>query len=197
MNEAECRRKLYRMWQYARRCKKKENVIICDRWGFFEGFYNDNLKRYRRALKKWSGYKKTTTPRKGQSMELSNSPVRFVRRKKINGFTLKNTLFTSPSDYMKFFDYTHKYIFENKLLGTRDILNILKKRGIRISMEMLTERLRNGRNLFEPNKYAKFLHKSKYRTILEVSNYENVKYTTLLSRLRIYGSMAKAIKSIK
>jgi len=193
--DIEIDRKLRKIFNHCKSNSRKQNIFVCDNWKSTEDFINDNKRRYKLALKKWANYNKVNKPRNGQNIEFKNSKIRFIIKNKGKGYTKKNTVFTSPSDCMKYHKNTHKYIFENKLLGTRDIQNILKKRGIYIEMEMITERLRKGRDLFKPSKYAKFNHKGKQRTILEVAKYENVKYTTLLSRLRKFKTIELALQS--
>lgn len=94
-------------------------------WNNFETFFKDNINRFRYALKKYAKYTNVVQRRKKPK-----HPIRLIickRKIKELGFTKKNITWTNSSQACKYRLNTHKYLFENKLLGTRDILSILKK----------------------------------------------------------------------
>ena len=185
---------LYHSWQI---CKKVccgngvryEGVPIQKEWETFDGFYKDNYQRYCKAKRKWRNYTRLTKRTKNEVVsELKHRTVRMRRRVKANGYTKKNTFFSSPSDVMKYNINTHKYMFENKLLGTRDIQNILKKRGVIINMEAITQRLRLGQGLFEPSiRYPEFWNGC-YRSYAEIADFEGVSYCLLKKRMLKNGA---------
>lgn len=174
--------------------KKYKGLPIDEKWFTFEGFVRDNWVRYYRAIIKWRNYQKQAYKRVGDTEKLQNSPIRFIAKVKEKGYTKENTVFTSPSDMTKYVSYTHKYIFEDRLLGTRDIKNILKKRGINISMEQLVRRLKLGYDLFEPCVDNKIKYKGKYLNFVEIAKLENINYDMLKRRYYELQDIKKAIE---
>ena len=190
---------LYVSWEYI--CKKSfwpnhiayEGIPYDPNWRTFEGFVKDNWFRAYRAKIKWKNYQRVA-PRNGIQGKLKTKTTRFVRYKKELGFFKENTCFTSPSDVMKFHRTTHKYMFEGSLLGTRDIKNILRKRGVDLEMETIVKRLKKGVSLFEPSERYKIKWKGKFRSYVEVAEMEGVDYDLLKSRcLRHDEDIQKAI----
>lgn len=177
--------------------KKYKGLPIDENWLTFDGFVKDNWVRYYRAIIKWRNYQKQAFKRPGDTEKLQNSPIRFIAKVKDNGYTKENTVFTSPSDMTKYVSYTHKYMFEDRLLGTRDIKNILKKRGINISMEQLVRRLKLGYDLFEPCVNNKIKYKGKYLNLVEISKLENVNYAVLKKAYYEFEDIKKAIEKAK
>lgn len=174
-------------------CKQYEPGLPLDKnWQTFDGFVKDNWFRYYRAKVKWKDYKKLII-RKGRSNKLKINHVWFARKVPKLGYTKENTVFTSPSDLKKYSKSTHKYIFENKLLGTRDIKNILKKRGINITMEGLVHRLNSGYDLFTANIDDKIKWKGKFRSFLDIAKLEGVSYDVLKKNYYKIRDIRKAI----
>lgn len=176
---------LYSSWDYFRKCcirkqcSKYEGVPYDNKWETFEGFVKENWFRYFRAKVKWKNYTRVA-PRKGEyETPLIHRNIRLKRKVKELGFTKDNTVFTSPSDQMKYFESTHKYMFEGQLLGTRDIKNILKKRGINLGMEQVVMRLKKGMDLFEPSIDCKIKWKGKYRSYVEIADMEKISLSSL------------------
>lgn len=188
-NLTKAQRELYHFWDYFRKvcCRKScaiyEGVPYDPSWETFEGFVKANWFRYYRAKLKWKGYKRVAT-RKASDVPapLINNNIRFKRKVKEKGYTIENTVFTSPSDCMKYSKSTHKYMFEGQLLGTRDIKNILKKRGINVSMTAIVTRLNNGFDLFAENERSKIKWKGKFRSYVEIAKMENVSLPMLKKR---------------
>lgn len=176
--------------------KQYEGVFITPEWRDFEFFVKDNYFRYYRAKIKWENYTRKIT-RDHLQGKLKNTKVWFIRYKKELGYTKENTVFTNPSDATKNASNTHKYMFEDKLLGTRDILNILRKRGINITMETITNRLNAGLDLFAPMKNEKIRWKGKYRSYSEIAEIENIGYNTLKQKYYEYRDIKEAITIAK
>ena len=158
--------------------QKYEGVPLDKKWRTFEGFVKDNWIRYYRAVIKWRNYKRVA-PKKGLTGKLTTNYVKFKRKVKELGYTKENTVFTSHSDSMKYAGHTHKYMFEDKLLGTRDIKNILCKRGINLTMAGITNRLNSGMDLFAPSVDDLLKWKGKYKSFVDIAEMENVNYDTL------------------
>lgn len=195
---------LYSSWELCRKvCRGKgqryEGVPLQKEWETFDGFYKDNYQRYFRARRKWKNYMRVAArPKDGMTGKLKHRPVRLVRKIKEKGFTKGNTCFSSPSDIMKYHSGKHRYMFENKLLGTRDIKNILKKRGVLIEMESITQRLRLGQSLFEPSVRYPANWKGCYRSYAEVAKMEKISYDLLKKRIFKDGmSFLQALKSCR
>lgn len=171
---------------------KKNNIPI--KWKTFEHFLKDNWIRYYRAFIKWRAYKRVVPGRvKDLSAPLKIIPVYFTIKIKERGYTKENTVFTSPSDSKKYSSYTHKYMFEDKLLGTRDIKNILKKRGIVISIEKLVTRIHKGTDIFRPNDHNIVKWKGKYRSFKEIAKLEKVPYQSLKKLYKKINDLKKAV----
>lgn len=193
---------LKNIYQYVRKVccqtggQRYEGVPLDNNWQSFDDFVKDSWFRYYRAIIKWRGYKRVA-PREGQKGALKNNYVRLKRKVKERGFTKDNTVFTSPSDMMKYIEYTHKYMFENQLLGTRDIKNILRKRGINLTMEMIVKRLKSGTDLFAPNGDEHTKWKGKFRSFVEIAELENVNYDILKKRFYEKGNIQKAIDAAR
>jgi len=183
------------------KCCRKENatyegIYIQENWKTFENFFNDNKRRYRLAVNKNKKYKRFDL--RNGDISFKCSIVSFALKNKEKGYTFKNTVFCNPSERMKYRRNIHKYMFENKLLGTRNIKDILKKRGILLTMETITLRLRNGKSLFEPNKLSKYLYKGKYVTGMDIALKENVQYGNFNANIRNFNySVADTLKYLK
>jgi hypothetical protein len=191
---------LYSMWEYIRKvCIRKkskvyEGVPCEEKWLTFEGFVKDNWFRYLRAKVKWQNYKRVSVRKVGEKpAPLKINNVKLKRKVMSDGYTKENTVFTSPSDMMKYYDSTHKYMFENRLLGTRDIKNILKKRGIDLTMETIVSRLNNGLNLFQPSEQSKIKYKGKFRSYVEIAKMENISFDLLKKKNYEVNDIRKAV----
>jgi hypothetical protein len=172
-----------------------EGVYITPRWKDFETFYNENEKRYDNAVKKHKNYKRLDI-RDGET-PLIMPIISFERKVKGKGYTRRNTFFSNPSDRMKYRSTIHKYLFEEKMLGTRDIKNILAKRGINIAMETITDRLRLGKPLFNPNRQVKYFYKGEYTTGPKIAEENNVTYGNFNKWFHKLGSIEEALKYLK
>lgn len=192
-------RELYQMWSFIRKvCFGKgvlfEGVPCVKEWETFDGFKKANYFRYLRAKVKWKGYKRVSGQRNAATPEpLKLNNVTLKRKVKELGYSLENTVFTSLSDRCKYIDANHKYMFEGQLLGTRDIKNILKKRGIIISMEQITKRLNNGMDLFAPGERFKIKWKGEYRSYVDIAEMEKVSYEMLKRRNYEVNDIRKAL----
>lgn len=178
------------------RGEKYEGVPLSSNWQSFDDFVKDNWIRYYRALIKWRNYKSVTSKEKNPR-KLKNNYVRFKRKIKSRGYSKDNTVFTSPSDMMKYAEYTHKYMFEDRLLGTRDIKNILLKRGINITMEAITDRLKAEKNIFDPKTSKHIKWKGKFRNFIEIAEIENVNYDILKAAFYRKNDIRKAIDTAR
>lgn len=193
---------LKNIYQYVRKVccqtggQRYEGVPLDKNWQTFDDFVKDNWFRYYRAFIKWRNYKRVA-PREGQSGALKTNYIRLKRKVKERGYTKDNTVFTSPSDMMKYVEYTHKYMFEDQLLGTRDIKNILRKRGINLTMETIVKRLKAGMDLFAPNSGEHTKWKGKFRSFVEIAEMEGVNYDVLKKRFYEKGNIQKAIDAAR
>lgn len=162
--------------------KRYEGVPLDKKWQTFEGFYNDNIKRYRLAKKKWRHYKQVTPTAKN-----INNHIILKRRIKSKGFTRANTLFTSASDAMKLHRGARLVVFNDKqTLGTRDLKNILEKRGITKNLATIGRLHREGKDIFQPNRLDKYKWKGKYMSLDDVAKKENVNIHVLENH--VYGN---------
>lgn len=193
-------KELYSMWDYFRKvcvrkgCAQYEGVPYDAGWLSFDGFVKENSFRYLRAKVKWKNYQRVALRKEGEApapLKLNN--IRLKRKIMEVGFTKENTVFTSPSDMMKYVEFTHKYMFEGKLLGTRDIKNILKKRGINLSMGTITGRLNKGFNLFAENEHSKIKWKGKFRSYVEIAKIEEVSLAMLKKRNLEINNIRKSL----
>jgi hypothetical protein len=163
--------------------KRYEGVYICDNWKTFDGFYKDNIQRYYKAVKKWKNYKRITNANNNKKCNLSN--VWFVRKVKDLGYTKKNTCFTSPSDKMKFHKTSKKILLDKRVLGTRDVINILKKKGIKVSnTSVITSRMNKKLSPFmTENRLKKWKWKGVYMSLQELAKKENISHSLLKNRV--------------
>lgn len=162
--------------------KEFKGVPINLDWIDFDFFVKDNWIRYCRSKIKWCNYNRVS-PRNGLTGKLKLKKVWFIRYKKELGYTKENTVFTNPSDATKNAKSSHKYMFENRMLGTRDIQNILKKRGIEISMEQIVKRLKNNIPLFDTHDKKFNFYKGKYRSYAEISRMLNISVDLLKKKI--------------
>lgn len=191
---------LYNCWGYARKvCGNgilRENVPCDPNWATFDGFLKDNWFRYYRAKIKWKNYKRVATTDK-YSGPLKNKILVFKRYKKELGFTKENTFFSNPSDVSKYRSTTHKYMFEGRMLGTRDIHRILKKRGINIGMPTIVNRLKNGQPLFDKAERAQIKWKGKNRSFVEIAEMEKTALNRVKKNYYRTGSITKSVDKSK
>ncbi len=155
---------------------RSEDVPIQEDWIDFESFYRLNKGRYYRARKKWKDYKNVTV--NGNNI---NTKVNFIRKDKKIGFTKENTVFTSPSDRMKYHKtaVNIKFGCDGALLGKRDVKNLLKKKGCALSMGNINLRIKQGRSIFEENRLNKFLWKGKKLSLRKIAEIESIDYNLL------------------
>jgi len=156
-----------------------EDVPIEESWKTFEGFYEDNVSRYYRAKTKWKNYQRITPV--NNTVKYKMTHIIFIRKVPGLGFTKKNTCFTSASDRMKFHKTSRKIMLDKKVLGTRDVLNILKKKGIPISgIQVISSRMSKGESPFmKNNRLRKWFRNGKYSSLIEIAKEEGVPYTFL------------------
>jgi len=196
--ETGVRLELHGPWEYMKKkCLQTGNRLyeglpMQEGWEDFEVFVKDNWRKYYRAKLKWKNYKRVA-PRKGLTGKIKTKKVRLTRKVKEDGYTIENTVFTSLSDMMKYHRTTHKYMFDGRLLGTRDIKRILKKRGIDIGMEALTRRLTEGVDVFAPSKDGKHKWRGKHRSFVEIAEMEGVGYDVLKRQYYRFWDMRKAM----
>lgn len=196
------RKEIYYSWEAMMKVAKwkgnqYEGVHIEPRWLDFELFIADNWIRYYRAKIKWQNYQRVA-PREDQNLTgpLKLRPVWFTRKVKEFGYTLENTVWTNPSDGTKYASNTHKLVLDDKLLGTRDIKNILKKKGINVCMETITDRFGSKKGLFNYKEKC-IKHKNAYRNLAEIASMENVTYHVLKRAYYKHEDIKKAIKEAK
>lgn len=143
------------------------------------------LPQYKKATKKWRNYKyvtnrmdqkKTNRPR--------NNSIWISLKYKEKGLTKRNIQITCPTETQKTRINTHKIMFENKLLSTRDIQNILKKRGIFISLMSITKRIRKQQKILVIRNKEKILYQKQYRSTCEIERMNNIHIGTLKGYLR-------------
>ena len=84
-------------------------------------------------------------------------------------------------------------MFEGKMLGTRDIQRILKKRGINIGMEAIVHRLKKGFDLFATSERDHIKWKGKFRSFVDIAKMEGIGYGILKHRFYDCGNIRKAV----
>jgi hypothetical protein len=183
------RQELYIVWKHIAAVAlhpndKKFQNVPCE-WKTFDEFYSKNYQRYYKAKLKWKNYKKVTPVKYNKAKgKYTTRCVHFVRKVSKEGFTKKNTVFTSASDERKYRDNTHKIIFDGQqLLGIRDVKNILKKNGIERSISSIIRLKNNNKSLFELNRLHKFFWKGKYMSLVEIAKKENINYGFLNNKI--------------
>lgn len=175
-----------------------EGVPIDKNWSTYDGFFKDNYYRYYRALVKWKNYKRCIVkPKRGLTGTLKKTPVQFVRKIKSVGFTKENTVFTSCSDAKKFLHRSKKIMFDDKLLGTRDVSNILKKRGINANPDLIAKRIRTGDDIFGVNVKQRVRYKNKFRSLPQIAAMNCISVNALKNHYKISGDIKKAISEAK
>jgi len=165
---------------------KKYEDVPCD-WNTFDEFYKQNYQRYYRAKRKWENYIKVT-PKKYRYKKKGNYEVRnicLIRKIREYGYTKKNTVFTSLSDRMKYHKTSKKIYINDKLLGTRDVKNILKKQGVNFAtVGVINARMNRGMNPFaKENRLKNFKWKGKYMALHEIAEKEGIIYSLLQNRI--------------
>ncbi len=163
--------------------QRSEDVFIEPFWIEFDGFYKANRDRYYRAKRKWKNYKYFAHVYKepGYRQDL----VSFTRKVKSLGYTKENTVFTSLADRMKYYKGSKQIIFANSgaLLGTRDVSNLLRKKGITLSVENVNARINRGADIFQTNRLAKYKWKGKYMSLGAVCEKEKIAHTVMGNRI--------------
>lgn len=202
MNKINLLKQLRHNYRFIRvKCLCKDNnryegVPIDPKWLTFDDFVKDNWIRYYKAIIKWKNYKRLS-PTKKHKGALKLPKIRLTRKVKELGFTKENTVYTSHSDAIKYSKSSHKYIFEDKLLGTRDIKNILEKRGISLTLATIVYRLHNQQDLFKPGVKKYVLYKGKYLSIVKIADLNNLSYNVLKHNYYKYNDIKKAIRASK
>ena len=159
-----------------------EGVSIKENWLSFDGFYKDNINRFYNAKRKWENYQLVTNSSPEGKYNLTK--VHLIRKNKALGFSKENTVFTSPSDRMKYHKGAHKFNLNNgALLGTRDIQNILKKKGISRDIGNIGVNKNKGVDITKPNRLKNFKWKGEFMSLDEISKKEGVKKTQLGNRV--------------
>lgn len=188
-SEMTAKQKLHLVWRQIKsvainkHSKRFEGVFITDKWLTFDGYYKDNIGRYYKAVNKWKNYKRITNEKSANPRQVL---IDFIRKEKSKGYTKKNTCFTSPSDRMKFHISSYKVYLDDKVIGTRDVKNILKKRGVDIKTTLpISNRIKNGLSPFiTENRLKKYLWNGKYMPLHEIASIENVKLSHLKNRIK-------------
>jgi hypothetical protein len=197
---------LYLNWKYISSValqpnnKRFENVP-CE-WDSFDDFYKANYQRYYLAKKKWKNYTKIIPEKYNKNQNKGKYKVRiinFIRKVKEQGFTKENTVFTSYSDRMKYHKTSKKILINDKLLGTRDVCNILKKQGIKLTVQAINNRINNNTEIFKKeNRLKKFKWKGKYLALHEIAKKENILHSLLQNKIfRNKYSLKKAVDYCK
>ena len=174
------------MWNYLSSVSRwkghqKYEGVPCE-WSSFDEFYSANYQRYYRAKKKWKGYKNVCKYHKRKK----SYPVRkvhFVRKEKEKGYTKENTVFTSPSDQMKFSSRCRKYMLGDRVLGTRDIQNLLKKNGVKRSMTNIALSAKQNKPLFRKNRLDQWFWKGENRSLKDIEEMENIRFGFLSNKV--------------
>jgi hypothetical protein len=175
---------------------KRFEDVPCE-WLSFDDFYKANYHKYYRAKRKWKNYKKVTIIKNyKKKAKYKKRTVVFIRKIKELGFTKKNTVFSSPSDIMKYHKPAHLYMFDKKqLLGTRDIKNILKKKGINKTLAWIVTTKKQNKDIFKANKLAQWLWKGKRMSLKDIAIKEIIDKELLSNK--IYGSKFDLIKAVE
>jgi len=164
---------------------KRYEGVPCD-WNTFDEFYKQNYQKYYKAKRKWKNYIKVT-PEKYRGKKKANYEKRnvcLIRKIKEDGYTKKNTVFTSSSDRMKYHKNTKKIYIDDKLLGIRDVKNILKKEGVNFAIGAINARMNRGINPFDKdNRLKKFKWKGIYMPLHEIAKKEGIIYSLLQNRI--------------
>jgi len=150
----------------------------------FNNFYNYIIKKYNKAEKKWKNYTQVSPKRAGKQSTRSPGPICIGLKIKDKGLIKQNILITNHSDIQKPRHNTYKIMFENKLLSTRDIHNILKKRGIDISLETITKRIRQQNKIFALKDKHKIKYQGKFMSSCEIERINNIHKGTLKGYLK-------------
>jgi hypothetical protein len=203
------RKQLYNAYKHIRavclnKGKRYEGVPLQKEWATFEGFYTDNLLRFKKAQYKWKNYKKVSIYYL-RELKINNRKRKYVlsniclaRKVKQLGYTKNNTVFTSLSDKEKYDKKSHKYLFGKNLLGTRDVQNIIKKNGLKRSISNIQKRKRKEKNPFGLNTAHRFEWKGKFMNLREISEKEKISKNTL--KMNMYNnnmSLEDAVKKTK
>ncbi len=155
-----------------------EDVQLQEGWDDFMVFYKDMRGKYYRASKKWKNYKHFTTDDGGKITHLQ-----MIRKSKEMGFVKENLIITSPSDRMKFHKTSKNIVLGDRVLGTRDIKNIAKKKGLDISLQVVTKRCNKNKPLFGDNRLKKFNYKGKKMSIPDIAKELNVSEHLISNRI--------------
>jgi hypothetical protein len=149
----------------------------------FQQFYNHIIKQYNKAEKKWNKYNNVVARRKPLTKG-TQCLIYITLKIKEKGLTKRNILITNASDAQKVRNTTHKIIFEDQLLSTRDIQNILKKRGVSITIEQIAKRIRTQQNVIAIKVRNKILYQNKYMNAIQIEKINNIHQGTLKGYLR-------------
>lgn len=166
------------------KANKKYEGVPCE-WKDFDDFYKCNYQRYYKAKKKWENYKRLN---KDNYIRKTNYKIRnfvFIRKVKEKGYTKSNTVFTSLSDRMKFHKTSIKIILNDQILGTRDIKNIIQKKGVHISGTIpISQRIRKGLSpIINHNRLKKYKYKGDFKSLPEISKELGIKYSLLSNKI--------------
>ena len=195
-------KELYSTWKYIKytaivKYSKSYEGVPCE-WETFEEFYNDNVVRYRKAKAKWAKYKCITHTERKQSPNPKLRTAHFIRKVKSLGFTKENTCFTSPSDKMKYHKPAYKYILSGSELGTRELKNLLKKKGIVKGMAVVLGEIKTGINPFKLNHRRQFMWKGEFRCLRQIEEMEGIEKKRLSRKVEKDGlSLQDAIEYCK
>jgi hypothetical protein len=98
---------------------------------------------------------------------------------------------------MKFHKTAKIIMFDNKRLGTRDIKNILHKKGINRSMTNLSKLHTEGVSLFKPNRLHEWKYKGEYLSLNEISKKENISLPLLKEKTTGRSKFNNLLEAIK
>lgn len=166
------------------KANKKYEGVPCE-WKDFDDFYKCNYQRYYKAKKKWENYKRIVSKPELRKTDYEVRNICFIRKVKEKGYTKSNTVFTSLSDRMKFHKTSKKIILNGTILGTRDIKNILSKKGIPVSgINVISKRMADGLSPFmKENRLKKFKHNGSFKSLKDIANEIGVKYSLLSNKI--------------
>ena len=85
-------------------------------------------------------------------------------------------------------------MFNKAILGTRDIQNILKKRGIKRSLSNIIINEKLNKDILKPNRLKQWKYKGIFRNLTEISEMENINKDKLYNR--IYNKKETLLEAI-
>lgn len=104
----------------------------------------------------------------------------FCRIDATKEWMLGNVWFTNSSRKSVFGrKTTHKVKVENIFMTTIQIKQDLEAKGVIVSHQCITDRVRNGKNITKESSHKRYLYNGKMKSLRDISKIENIDYATL------------------